>query len=143
MRHPAIVALAVLAAVGLTACVPSDGITSFTGYHRGGESVRIENLTIADGRYRIGYAMDVQLLSRDPEAVVRCGIVDNNGTIEYLGQVKTEARAGDGWVRLAWEATYDLPEITLGIRCAPTTAGVFTLRVRDVALTALPTADYR
>jgi hypothetical protein len=138
-----IVVLAVIAAAAATGCASPDGVASFTGYHRVGDSLRIENLTIPDGRYRVDYSVRVQLLSRDPAVSVRCGVVDSNATVGYLEQALTEAGAGDGWVTLSSSNTYELPEVTLGIRCAPTLEGAFSLRVSDVSLTALPTADYR
>jgi len=143
-RRAVLVAAASVAAVvgagavwSATSEVP-DGSSLLVGWYRPTDQIALTNLTVGDGTYRVEFAADVQFFSSSPGATLECGLVDASGRIGYLDGAVTAVAAGAGWTRIGASATYDVPEITLGIRCSPTATGSGGIGYRAVTLTAVP-----
>jgi len=125
-------------AVWASAVDPPDDSALLVGFFRTSEPVALTNLTVVDGAYLVEYGAAVQFHSRLPGAVLECGLVDASGRIGYLDGRVFAVPANTGWVRIGDSTTYDVPEITLGIRCTPTVAGPAGIGYRDMTLTAEP-----
>jgi len=117
---------------------PDDGSTLVVGHYRPSDKITLQNRTVADGLYQVTYGAQVRFFSSVPGAVLSCGLVDASGRIGYLDDATFPVAAGGAWTRIGDTATYDVPEVTLGIRCSPSTAGSVGIAYRDVTLTADP-----
>jgi hypothetical protein len=136
---------AVVAALGLGACaiwasgdaMPA-GASLLVGFYPPDQQIAITNLTVKDGRYTVEYGAEVQFFTSEPGTELQCGLVDASGRIGYLDDTVFAVPPTGVWTRVGDSANYDVPEITLGIRCSPTAAGSFGIGYRDVSLTATP-----
>lgn len=141
MTFAATAVAALLVAGGAIALVRGpgdDGSSLVVGYYTPDDQLPLANLTIVDGAYNVRYSAEVRFFSRQPGTVLRCGLVDTSGRISYLPQSVSEAPGNGTWTTIAHDEAFELPGLTLGIRCAPSTAGPIGLAYRDVALTAEP-----
>jgi hypothetical protein len=74
------------------------------------------------------------LFSPAKDAVtLTCHVVDTSGRIGGFTDLSRTIVAG-GWTRITAEQSYDLPDLTLGIRCSPDTPELLTVEFRDVLL---------
>ena len=117
---------------------PADGSTLIVGHYRPTDKITLQNRTVADGVYSVTYGARVRFFSAVPGAVLSCGLVDASGRIGYLDDTTFPVPAGGDWTTIGDTATYDVPEITLGIRCSPTVSGSVGISYRDVTLAAVP-----
>ncbi len=108
------------------------------GYFQPGQQIPLTNLTVADGTYRVKYGVEVQFFADRRDTVLECGLIDASGRIGYLDDTVVPVPGNGKWTRLGATASYDVPAITLGIRCSPSAAGSFGIGYRDVSLTATP-----
>ena len=146
MRRRVIAGLAaagvvVAAGVGAawTAADPgSDGSALLVGRYQQHQQIALTNLTVPDGSYAVAYGAEVQFFARGSGAVLQCGLVDASGRIGYLDDQVFPVPGTGVWTRIGDSAVYDVPEITLGIRCSPSEAGEFGIGYRRVTLTATP-----
>lgn len=95
----------------------------------------MSNLTILGGRVHVSYAFDVLF---DPAhelkpSTLRCGLVDTSGRLDFFEGSRTMAPAGT-WTHLEFASNYDLPELTLGIRCSPSKNGPASIAFRNIQL---------
>jgi hypothetical protein len=112
---------------------PSDDKV-FSGIYTSDTDIRVTNLTISGGHVRVGYALDVLYRPSEP-GTLRCGLVDTSGSLDFFEASRTMAQSG-GWTHLEYAADYDLPELTLGIRCSPSQSGPASMAFRDIRLYA-------
>jgi len=148
MRRRAIVAVAAAVAVAaggagvawaLTAAPRvSDGSRLLVGHYRPTDEIALVNLTIADGTYDVRYGAEVQFFASRSGVVLSCGLVDASGRINYLDDTVYPVAAGGGWTVIGDSMAYDVPSITLGVRCRPSMPGSYGIAFRDVTLTATP-----
>lgn len=135
----AVVAVATVIGLGLLARVwfapPDKSSHTFAGAFTPETQLSVRNLTILGGRVRLAYSFDVLLEHPDDRATLRCGLIDTSGTLEFFESSRTNAPEG-AWTHLEYAANFDLPELTLGIRCSPSDGAVMSVVFRDVALTA-------
>jgi len=134
-------AVAVCAVWALTAwaTAPTAGDDALlVGLYRPGQQIALSNLTVRDGTYTVAYHAEVQFFARGSAAVLECGLVDASGRIGYLDDAVYPVAGTGVWTSIRASAVYDVPEITLGIRCRPSEAGSFGIGYRDVTLTATP-----
>jgi hypothetical protein len=118
--------------------VTADASSLRVGYLRAGEQVPLANLTVADGTYRVGYGAEVQFFADRPSTVLECGLIDASGRIGYIDDAVFRVPGNGAWTRLGDDEAYDLPAVTLGVRCSPSSAGSFGIGYRDVSLVAVP-----
>ena len=130
-----VVGLAALGRVWLAPSATSDD-TVFAGAYTSDTDLRVTNLTIAGGHVRLGYSFDV-LFEADRPATLRCGLVDTSGRLDFFEGSRQNAPSG-AWTHLVFESSYDLPELTLGIRCSPSVDGVMSIAFRDAEITVEP-----
>ena len=117
---------------------PDDDTALLVGFYRPAQQIALTNLTVRDGTYTVTYSADVQFFARGSGATLECGLVDASGRIGYLDDTVFPVPGTGAWTRIVDSAVYDVPEITLGIRCSPSAAGEFGIGYRDVRLTAVP-----
>jgi hypothetical protein len=121
-----------LAVVG---CVGGPTQTVFTGRFSADEPIRLTNQTITGGRYLVSYSMEVLLSPTTEPVTLICSVVDTSGSISGLNGMARPVAAGQ-WISLDVENVYELPDLTLGIRCVPESSALLTVVVRDVRLSA-------
>jgi hypothetical protein len=141
--------IAVIAAVGAVAALgsgaslaaggtPPADTALLVGRYQDGQQIALTNLTVPDGSYAVAYGAEVQFFARGSRAVLQCGLVDASGRIGYLDDAVFPVPGTGAWTRIGDTAVYDVPEITLGIRCSPSEAGSFAIGYRGVSLKAMP-----
>jgi hypothetical protein len=64
-------------------------------------------------------------------------MVDTSGRLDFFEASRTNATSGV-WTKLQFEARYDLPDLTLGIRCSPDRSGAMTVVFRNAELHSEP-----
>ena len=109
----------------------------FAGTYTSDTDLRVANLTIGGGHVKVRYAFDVLFAPKGPDAdtgVLRCGLVDTAGRLDFFESSRRNALTGS-WTHIEYEANYDLPELTLGIRCSPSIDGVMSIAFRNIILT--------
>lgn len=106
----------------------------FAGVYTSDTDIRVTNLTISGGHVRVGYALDVLYRPSAP-GTLRCGLVDTSGSLDFFEASRTMALSG-GWMHVEFAADYDLPELTLGIRCSPSQDGPASIAFRGIRLYA-------
>lgn len=113
--------------------------TIFAGTYTSDTDLRVTNLTITGGHVRVGYALDVlyapSLSTTVPSSSLRCGLVDTSGQLDFFAGSSTIAPAGE-WTHLEFASNYDLPDITLGVRCSPSADGAASVTFRNIGITA-------
>jgi hypothetical protein len=140
----AAIALAVLGAVAVVGSLAPrgrDGERLVAGYYTPGQEIALGNLTIEGGPYRLRYAADVQFFSPDPTASLRCGLVDTTGRIGRLGDRVSTVRGDGEWTRISAASRIDVPDISLGLRCSPTSSAAIGVTFRGVLIEAEPLRD--
>lgn len=116
----------------ISGCAPS-GEQVFSGDYSPTEPVSILNRTIGDGRYLIGYSLWVFTAPQAAPVDVTCTIVDTSGRIAFFADLEQTVPSGT-WTKIAAQGEFDLPELTLGLRCRPAMPATMSLIVRDVRL---------
>lgn len=109
----------------------------FSGDYSPTTPVSILNRTIGDGRYLIGYSLWVFAAPQGPAIDVTCTIIDTSGRVAFFADLERTVPSGR-WTKIAAESEYDLPEVTLGLRCRPIMPTTMSLIVRDVRLDVEP-----
>jgi hypothetical protein len=139
IRAAAAIALAVLGAVAVVGSLAPrgrDGERVVVGYYTPGQEIALGNLTVEGGPYRLGYTADVQFISPDPTARVRCGLVDTTGRIGHLGDRVSTVPGNGEWTRISATSRIDVPDISLGLRCSPTSSAAIGVTFRGVRIGA-------
>jgi len=125
---------------------PASTDTVAAGTFTSDSDIRLTNLTINGGHLRVGYSLDVfftpaliaaGLPTREDAAGLRCGLVDTSGRLDFFEASRTNAPPGV-WTHLTFDANYDLPDLTLGIRCTPDESGGLTAVFRRAEVHADP-----
>jgi hypothetical protein len=124
--------VAVAVTAMLAGCAPSDERV-VQGRYGPDEPIAVLNRTIGDGRYSIGYSLWIYVAPREQPVSVSCTVVDASGRVAFFADLARVAESGR-WTKLTAEGTFDLPEVTLGIRCAPAQDSTLEVVLRDVRL---------
>ena len=119
--------------LALTSCAPASTGTVFSGRFSPDSPIRLTNQTIIGGRYLVGFSMEVLFSPAKDAVTLTCRVVDTSGQIAGFNDLASTVIAG-GWTRIEVEQEYDLPDLTLGIRCAPGSRQLLTAEFRDVQL---------
>ncbi len=109
------------------------GDTVFAGTYTSDTDLRVANRSIIGGHMQLGYSLDVLFNSGPEPANLRCGLVDTSGTLDFFESSRTFAPSGE-WSHLEFESTYELPKLTLGLRCSPSIDGTMSMVFRNVTL---------
>lgn len=133
---------AAAAACLLAACVSLSGCGQGTddvivGRFSPDEPVSLTNLTVADGRYLVTYALEVYIDAPLRKVDLTCGVVDTTGRIAQLPGLVRTVSSGQ-WLNLFAEDVFELPDLTMGIRCYPNDEVSLQVVVRRVELAASP-----
>ncbi len=129
----AVASVGLLARLGFPDPVPGDQV--FSGLYVSDTDIQVTNLTIDGGRVDAGYSVDVLLMPREHDAGIRCRLVDTTGRLEFFDASSMVVKPGR-WASLTFEAAYELPELTLGLRCASQTSGPLTVLFRNAQIYA-------
>lgn len=113
------------------------GTQTFAGAFTSETELGVRNLTIQGGHIRVSYSLDVLFEHPEPDATLRCGLIDTSGRLEFFEGSRTNAPVGE-WTHLDFALDYELPELTLGIRCSPSADGVMSAVFRNVELAVAP-----
>lgn len=116
---------------------PAADTKVFAGTYTSDTDVRVSNLTIPGGHVRVAYAFDVLFQPSGEVGTLRCGLVDTSGRLDFFEASRTVASSG-AWTHVEFAADYDLPELTLGIRCSPSYDGTASMAFRGIRLSADP-----
>jgi hypothetical protein len=135
VRGGRVLTVAVLVAASLGACAPSES-TFAAGYYGIDESVVIRNLTIDDGSYIVGYALEMRVVSPVAGGGLSCQLDEVSGRLTSFQETPSTIDADAAWSKLEYFGRFDVPNITVGIRCTPTIAGQYAITVRNVDLYA-------
>jgi len=131
-------AAAAITAVVLCGCAPaSTHDRIIVGRFSPDSPVSFTNLTVTDGRYLVTYALDVFIDASLRKVDLVCGVVDTTGRIAQLPELVETVHSGE-WLRLFGEDVYELPDLTMGVRCYPVDDVSLQVVVRDVQLVASP-----
>ncbi|MCU1404091.1 MAG: hypothetical protein JWQ43_394 [Glaciihabitans sp.] len=104
----------------------------YNGYFEAEQAIGLEYTSLAEGRYRLGYSMDVRFGAQDSRTMLICSFVDSNGIIGYLsGEVQRVPADGQQY-HLEYERVFPLPEITVGLRCSPNRSGQLSAQFADI-----------
>jgi len=114
-------------------------VTLISGFHSAGEKFDLGGRTVDRGRYVIGYSLEVKMISAMPYATMDCMLVDLSGALTNIDQPLQVASANGIWTRLSFTNVYELPEVTLSIRCTPNMTGDLSASFRNVSITAQET----
>jgi len=128
------------AVLALTGCVGGPPQTVYTGRFSADSPIRLTNRTLTGGAYTVGYSMEVLLSAAGEPVTLACSVIDTSGVITGLNGMSRPVVSGQ-WVRIDVQNTYELPDITLGIRCVPSSTAPLTAVFRDVTLTATPSTS--
>ncbi len=121
-----------IVAIVLSGCAPAtDRLIS--GRFGPTNPVVLENLTIADGNYLVSYSLLAFVSTKGAPGSVSCSVVDTSGRIAFFAGMTRVAESGR-WVELTAAGTFDLPELTLGLRCFAERDAAIDFVVRDVSL---------
>jgi hypothetical protein len=134
---------ALLLVVCLTACAPTPDTTpadaTIAGRFTPEHPVALTNLTLADGRYQVSYSLSIYAADRGvPRTRLTCSVVDVSGRLSDLPGLVTGVPTNQ-WVTVSATDVFELPDLTMGIRCYPDREANLTVVVRDVVLGAQPT----
>lgn len=133
-RRRSLVLAIAITTVAVTGCAPSTD-TLISGRFGPSNPVVLDNLTIADGSYIVSYSLSAFVSAKGAPASVSCGVVDTSGRIAFFAGM-TRVADSSGWVELAAAGRFDLPELTLGLRCFAEREAAIDMVVRDVSLLA-------
>jgi len=111
------------------------GTTLVSGFHEAGEKFDLGGRTVDGGRYTAGYSLEAKLLSPMTDVTLNCMLVDLSGRLTNLRQPAMVVRADGEWTTLGFEDVFELPEVTLSIRCTPSASGDMSASFRDVTIT--------
>ncbi|MBC7589933.1 MAG: hypothetical protein H7226_02665 [Salinibacterium sp.] len=129
----AVVGVGLFARLWLVGPEPSE--QTFSGFYTSDSDIRVTNLTINGGHIEVGYSVDVLVVPNGVATGIRCGMVDTSGRLDFFEASRTRAEVGR-WSALAFDARFELPELTLGLRCSPDRSGPLTVIFRDAELHA-------
>jgi hypothetical protein len=128
--------LLLAATLALTGCAPAAS-TVYSGRYSPDIPIVLLNRTIEDGRWQLGYSMTVFLVPRSGVTSIRCGVVDTSGRLSQLPGMIRVVEPGR-WTTIAAEDAFDLPSLTLGVRCFPERSALVQVVVRDLSLSTEP-----
>lgn len=94
--------------------------------------IAVANLTVTPGQYYVGYSYESRVDSAYAPGTLRCGLVDSNGVNHFIANDPQEVTSGTGWRSHRAVTTFNLGDVTLGIRCDPETIGLYRASFRDV-----------
>ncbi|CAN5529246.1 hypothetical protein BH10ACT7_BH10ACT7_04810 [soil metagenome] len=128
-------------AIGATAgaaAVFAPGVTSdhiFAGHFGPDRPVSLMNKTVVDGRYLVRYSMSVYVVAGSADIALSCSLVDTSGRIANLPGLARSIPVGQ-WTFVEAQDVFELPDATLGIRCAPEQPTVLEVLVRNARIEA-------
>ena len=123
--------------LALTGCAPTTA-TFGAGYYETTDSVVIRNLTIDDGSYVVGYTLEMRVVSPVLDAGLSCQLDEVSGRLAAFQETPSMVMANGEWQKLEYFGRFDVPNITVSIRCRPLVVGQYSITARNVDLYATP-----
>jgi hypothetical protein len=154
MRHARSIPLA-LAAAALTAALASAAAAAshtvpgagrsphpyIWGYFTSTDRLPLDYLSLDAGRYRLHYSVDITAIAQGPRTTLSCSFEDPNGVIGYLQRDKQVVPTRGVRTHVAFTGPFQLPDITVALRCVPSEAGQLAVRFTDLSVTAIRLGD--
>jgi len=110
----------------------------FAGYYTPTDTLDLGYRSLAAGRYNLAFSMTVRSTAESPGVALNCNFADPNGVVGYLaGSVRTVLADGEA-ISIVFDGDFEIPEVTVALRCSPTSAGHLEAQFTDVTLTATP-----
>jgi hypothetical protein len=130
----AIVAFA--AALSPVTAGPAPADRYYQSYLTPTDLLDVADTTVDGGTYKVTYAMDVHFAERTSAATLICGLKDPNHVIlrfspDSVRRIRPSARPQ----HVEFSGIYELPPISLGIRCHTTVAGLVSAQFSNITLT--------
>ena len=130
------VAIVGLVAAGVLAPKMQVNPGLLAGFHLAGDQLHIRDVGVSGGKFEVGYSMTLRYVSQVPGSSLDCGLVDNSNTIGAIENSFSSVPGTGEKVTIAYKARYDLPEITISLRCSPTATGGMAITIFDSKLVA-------
>ena len=132
----AVVAGALLSVPRTATAIEDDGRTRFfSGVYSPVEPLLPAYVTLENGEYQLTYSMDVRVTSPQPGLQLNCGFVDANGVVGYLARgTPTVVPATGVLTRVEYTGRFRLPEITVAVRCLPSTMAVMRASFTNITI---------
>lgn len=118
----------------LAACTTTND-TIVSGRFTVDEPVSLSNLTVADGLYEVSYSLEVFVSSQSGPVELTCTIADTTGRLTQLPGLERTVSVGS-WQLVGATDAFELPDLTMGIRCFPDRDASLQVIVRDAQLDA-------
>jgi hypothetical protein len=80
----------------------------------------------------------MRVVSPVPGGSVSCQLDEVSGRLATFQETPSTVAADAAWTKLSFTGNFDVPNITVSIRCHPTIAGQYSLTVRGINLYATP-----
>ena len=128
----------------LATLVPDDGFATriarvtVSGVMDEATTIAVADLTIPPGEYTLRVSFTARVVSAYNSVVLRCGVIDNNGTRQFLALDQNPIESGRAPDRHRVTAVFGLPDVTLGLRCYPSSIGLISATFDGVVLAAVP-----
>jgi hypothetical protein len=124
-----------VACLTLAACAAPDPDAQVLAGRFGPEQpLVLSNLSVPDGRYEVSAEVDLVVSGVLEPFDLTCRLIDTSGQLNNFGGAILEV-AHSGVVAITFTSTYELPDITLGLRCYPDTDVVLDVLVRSAQIT--------
>ncbi len=124
-----------VACLTLAACASPDPDAQVLAGRFGPERpLVLSNLSVPDGRYEVSAEVDLVVSGVQQPLNLTCRLIDTSGQLNQFGGAILSV-AHSGVVAVTFTSTYELPDITLGLRCYPDTDVVLDVLVRSAKIT--------
>jgi len=114
----------------------------FSGISPAGDEHAIVYHSVGGGAYLLGYRMDVQFSAARESTLLRCGLLDPNGVIDYV-RTQSFQTVDQGPSHVAYVGRFRLPELTLKLACVTTQTDTVTVDITGLRLTVQAYGELR
>ena len=114
---------------------PAPADRYFASYLAPTDLLDVADTTVDGGTYKVSYAIDVHFTERTSSATLVCGLKDPNHIIlRFSPDSVRSINASAGVQHIEFSSVYELPPISLGIRCHTTVGGLVKAQFSNITL---------
>jgi hypothetical protein len=114
--------------------------TVVSGYYTPTKPIAVTNLTLDRGTYSAGYSVKILFTPHYAGSTLKCDLIDTTGRVSFFTGSERVVTGGH-WTTITYGDTFDLPDLTLGFRCSPSSGEGITVVFRSMNLFAAPVAS--
>jgi hypothetical protein len=114
--------------------------TVVSGFYAPTQPIAVSNLTLDRGTYSAGYSVKIFFTPHYAGSTLKCELIDTTGRVSFFTDSERVVTGGR-WTTLTYGDTFDLPDLTLGFRCSPSSGEGITVVFRSMNLFAAPVAN--